>query len=140
MTDAPYGQGDASYQAAGGWEGICALVNAFYDVMDSAPMAGDIRAMHAADLSEARDKLSCFLSGWLGGPKRYAERYGRGLGIPAVHQHMKIGAAERDAWLWCMQQAIDQQPYPVAFKEYLYRQLCVPAERIVQRCALHAEP
>ena len=39
MTDAPYGQGDASYQAAGGWEGICALVNAFYDVMDSAPMA-----------------------------------------------------------------------------------------------------
>lgn len=139
MHEVPYGQGDASYQAAGGWQGICALVDAFYDEMDRAPEASVIRAMHDDDLSESREKLSTFLSGWLGGPKRYAQRYGRGIGIPAAHQHLRIGPAERDAWLWCMQRAIDQQPYAVAFKDYLYRQLRVPAERIVQRCALASE-
>lgn len=126
-----YGTADASYQAAGGIEGIRRLVDDFYDVMERWEAAQTIRGMHAEDLGVARDKLACFLSGWLGGPKLFQERYGS-ISIPSFHASWPIGEAERDAWLGCMAQAIEMQPYTPEFKEYLLRQLRVPAERIVK--------
>ena len=87
-----------------------------------------IRQMHALDLQESRDKLARFLCGWLGGPKRYSEKYGP-ISIPKAHRHLSIGIVERDAWLACMQDAVDQQPYAASFKQYLMEQLYVPAER-----------
>ncbi|PKM29928.1 MAG: globin [Gammaproteobacteria bacterium HGW-Gammaproteobacteria-11] len=126
-----YGQQDASYQAAGGLEGIRQLVDDFYLVMDQADMAKEIRAMHAEDLSAARDKLSCFLSGWLGGPRLYQERYGQ-ISIPGFHARWPIGESQRDAWLDCMAEAIARQPWTPAFKHYLLQQLRIPAERVVQ--------
>lgn len=126
----PYGTKDASYQAAGGIEGIRCLVDDFYRIMDTWPQARSIREMHAADLAMPREKLACFLSGWLGGPKLFQEHYGS-ISIPRFHASWPIGEAERDAWLGCMAQAIELQPYTSDFKEYLLRQLRVPAERIV---------
>ena len=129
----PYGTGDGSYQAAGGLEGISRLVNAFYDHMEELPEAAIIRRMHADDLSESRKKLTYFLSGWLGGPRLYRENYGA-IVIPSAHSHMKIGAAERDAWMLCMQKAVAEQPFAEDFKEYLLQQLFIPAERTRVAC------
>jgi hemoglobin len=64
------------YQAVGGEEGLRRLVTRFYQIMDSEPKAAGIRAMHQADLSEASEKLFLFLSGWMGGPPLYIEKYG----------------------------------------------------------------
>jgi hemoglobin len=124
-----YGHGDASFRAAGGIEGITALVERFYAWMDELPQAREIRRMHPPDLTEAKDKLARFLCGWLGGPKRYHEAYGS-ISIPGAHARFPIGAAERDAWLECMRRAIDEQPYAEEFKAYLLRQLAIPAERV----------
>jgi len=123
-----YGIGDASFQAAGGIEGVTRLVDEFYDQMCIRDEAKTIRSMHADDLSESREKLALFLSGWLGGPKLYREKYGP-IRIPAAHSHLDIGIQERDAWLMCMQKALDVQPYQEDFKHYLLEQLFVPAER-----------
>ena len=71
-----FGQGDASFQAAGGIAGIEDLVERFYRVMSEAPEAAHIRAMHPADLTVSADKLARFLCGWLGGPRRFHEKYG----------------------------------------------------------------
>lgn len=128
-----YGQEDASYQAAGGLEGITQLVDDFYLAMDSLDEAKVIRAMHPADLTESRRKLTYFLSGWLGGPKLYSQNYG-GIIIPKAHEHLPIGHNEAEAWLACMQQAVDQQSYAADFKGYLMTQLRVPAERIEVVC------
>ena len=128
-TEKPrYGVGDASFQAAGGEQGIRRLVDAFYDQMDSLPEAKTIRAMHPTDLTISRDKLARFLCGWLGGAKLFQQKYGPII-IPKAHSHLPIGRAERDAWLFCMSKAIAQQPYHPAFKTYLLAQLAVPAER-----------
>ena len=127
-----YGVGDASFQAAGGEEGITRLVADFYDAMDRLPEAAGIRAMHPADLSVSRDKLARFLCGWLNGPKRYQEKYGS-ISIPGVHAHLAVDTAARDAWLACMVEALDRQPYTDDFKRYLFRQLSVPAERVRNR-------
>ncbi len=124
-----YGDGDATYQACGGEEGIRRLVETFYGVMDSLPAASRIRALHPTDLQLSIDKLVCFLCGWTGGPKRYAERYGP-IRIPQVHSHLPIREPERDAWLACMEIALAEQPYPNELKRYMLDQLFVPAERI----------
>lgn len=127
-----YGVGDASFVAAGGEEGIVRLVDAFYDAMERLPEAARIRAMHPADLAVSRDKLARFLCGWLNGPKRYQEKYGA-ISIPGVHAHLAVDTAARDAWLACMVEALDRQPYADDFKRYLFRQLSVPAERVRNR-------
>lgn len=123
-----YGDGDFSFQAAGGYEGLTKLCNAFYAAMETLPEAQRIREMHPADLTESSEKLARFLSGWLGGPKLYREKYGP-IRIPAAHAHLDIGPAERDAWLKCMEVALQSQPYADDFKAYLMQQLFVPAER-----------
>jgi hemoglobin len=90
-----------------GDEGVRALVDRFYEVMGTRPDAAVIRAMHKDDLAVMSDKLATFLIGWMGGPQRYNERFGRVV-IPAAHQRFDIGPAERDAWLACMQDAVDE--------------------------------
>ncbi len=123
-----YGTGDASYQAAGGETGLIQLVDDFYDVMESLPEAATIREMHPEDLTESRDKLARFLSGWLNGPNTFRPKYGR-IFIPPAHRHLAIGEAEMETWLRCMEIALTKQPYAQDFKEYLLRQLRTPAER-----------
>jgi hemoglobin len=122
-----YGEGDASFQAAGGVEGLRRLVADFYRMMDTLPEAARIRAMHPSDLSGSADKLHRFLCGWLGGPKLYREKYGP-IHIPSAHAHLAIGEGERDAWLLCMERALAQQDYPQAFRDYLLHALFRPAE------------
>jgi hemoglobin len=62
--------------------------------------------MHAADLSPMVDKLAVFLTGWMGGPERYRDRFGRVI-IPVVHEPFSIGSEERDQWLRCMRCALE---------------------------------
>ncbi|MFK8066734.1 MAG: group II truncated hemoglobin [Gammaproteobacteria bacterium] len=124
-----YGVGENSYKAAGEIKGITKLVSTFYDFMEELPEAKIILSLHSGDLTESRKRLAYFLSGWLGGPKLYAEHFG-GINIPMSHQHLSIGLSEREAWILCMQKAVDLQPYEESFKIYLIEQLRIPAERI----------
>jgi len=90
---------------ASGKQTIRLLVETFYDEMDSDPKAADLRAMHAQDLTEAREKLFMFLTGWTGGPQLYIERYGHPR-LRARHMPFAIGEAERDQWMYCMIKAM----------------------------------
>jgi len=130
MQGPKYGDGDTSFQAAGGESGTTRLVDDFYRIMDEEPFAAAVRRMHPADLAISRDKLARFLCGWLGGPKRYAEKYGP-IRIPAAHGHLRIGRDDRNAWLACMREAIARQPYTPEFGRYLLEQLAVPADRVL---------
>lgn len=132
-TEPPfYGVGDASFRAAGGEAGLRRLVDDFYEAMERLPAAAAIRAMHPTDLTSSRDKLARFLCGWLNGPKLYQEKYGS-ISIPGVHAHLAVDAAARDAWLACMADALARQPWAEDFRQYLLRQLSVPAERVRNR-------
>ncbi len=131
QQQAIYGVGDASYQAAGGIEGLRRLVTEFYRVMDEQPEAAQLRSLHGESLELASDKLACFLSGWLGGPKLFSEKYGA-IALPAFHAQWPISEQLSQSWLNCMVQAVALQPFAPAFAEYLLAQLRVPAQRIVQ--------
>lgn len=124
-----FGHLDTSYRAAGEEAGLRSLCEDFYHFMETLPEAEKIREMHKQDLSVMIDKLTLFLCGWLGGPRKYAEKYGP-IHIPLAHQHFIINEPERDAWLLCMYKAIDKQPYSEEFKKYLKSAIAVPAERV----------
>ena len=80
---------------------IRAIVEAFYDVMDTDEKAKTIRQMHPEDLTSSREKLFMFLTGWTGGPQLYIERYGHPF-LRRRHLPFKIGEEERDQWIYCM--------------------------------------
>lgn len=128
-----YGTGDASFQAAGGEDGLRQLVDTFFDRMGSDERFATIHALHPEDKTVSRDKLARFLCGWLGGPKLYNEKYGA-IGIPKVHAHLAIATAERDQWLTCMTESVAEQPFAPDFRKYLMEQLFVPAEAVRRHC------
>jgi hemoglobin len=99
--------GRTPYEALGGEPAVRALVDRFYDLMDTLPEAAVIRAMHPADLAESRQKLFEFLTGWLGGPPIYVEKRGHPR-LRMRHMPFAVDEAARDAWLLCMNQAIDE--------------------------------
>lgn len=96
------------YARLGGAEAVRALVDRFYDLMDLEAAYADLRRVHGNDLGSARDKLAWFLSGWLGGPDLYIERFGHPR-LRARHLPFSIGVVERDQWLACMNQAMEEQ-------------------------------
>lgn len=103
----PGSQKTTFFEVLGGIEKIREVVEKFYDVMDSDPRAAGIRAMHKPDLTEAREKLFMFLTGWTGGPQLYIERYGHPM-LRARHLPFPIGESERDQWMYCMVRALHE--------------------------------
>ncbi len=96
------------FELLGGADAIRAIVDRFYDLMDTAPEAAAIRALHARSLKVSREKLTKYLTGWTGGPPLYEQEYGHPR-LRMRHLPFPIGTAERDAWLRCMQQALAEQ-------------------------------
>ena len=105
-----------------GIENIRKLVEIFYDVMESDPKAKQIRAMHPADLTPAREKLFMFLTGWTGGPQLYIERYGHPF-LRKRHMPFAIDESARDQWMYCMIQAMQQLGYDDKLMTKLAEQL-----------------
>lgn len=97
---------ETAYELLGGDAGVRALVDRFYDYMDSEPLAREIRRMHAKSLKASREKLYLFLSGWLGGPDLYVQQYGHPM-LRRRHLPFAIGTSERDQWMHCMRLALD---------------------------------
>ena len=95
------------YDKLGGEAAVRQLVDYFYAAMDEMHAAKPIRQMHAPDLSGAKEKLFLFLSGWLGGPSLYIEKYGHPR-LRARHLPFPIDTEARDQWLLCMQMALEK--------------------------------
>ena len=108
----------SAFEWVGGEEAVRALVDRFYDLMDLEPAYARLRAIHPTDLSGSRDKLFWFLCGWLGGPDYFQERFGHPR-LRARHLPFAIGIAERDQWMNCMRQAMQECELDPALRERL---------------------
>ena len=93
----------------GGADKIRALVETFYDVMSEREPA--LARLHACDPDGkvdrgSRDRFALFLIGWLGGPDDYVQQHGHPR-LRMRHGRVAVNIAMRDAWLRCMQVAMD---------------------------------
>ena len=110
------------YDLLGGADGVRRLVDRFYDLMDRAPEAVHVRALHATSLAASREKLFLYLSYWTGGPPLYLEKRGNPM-LRARHLPFPIGTRERDEWLWCMERSLDEHDMPGDLREHLRSRL-----------------
>ncbi len=123
------------YELVGGETGLKSLVERFYDILDSAPEAAQIRALHPKSLKQSREKFFMFLSGWTGGPQLYMEKFGH----PALrmrHSPFSIGTLERNQWVWCMHKALDESAIDPKAVEYLKIRFAEVADFLKNRIEL----
>ncbi|MBI3144263.1 MAG: group II truncated hemoglobin [Pseudogulbenkiania sp.] len=106
------------FQLLGGAGVVRWLTDRFYDIMDSDPGVKALRDMHPADLTESREKLYMFLSGWLGGPSLYIEKYGHPR-LRARHMPFPVDSTARDQWMYCMSRAVNELVVEEGLKEKL---------------------
>lgn len=95
------------YERIGGEAAVRRLVDQFYDLMDEDPDYYGVRKLHPADLSSSREKLFMFLSGWLGGPQLFVEKFGHPM-LRRRHMPFAIDTNERDQWMSCMNRAMEE--------------------------------
>ncbi len=103
-------QRPSAYDLIGGDARVRELVDRFYDLMDLEPQFAGIRSLHPPTMEGSRDKFYWFLSGWLGGPSLYIEKFGHPM-LRARHMPFAIAGPERDQWLACMKLAMESMQF-----------------------------
>ncbi|SCW37640.1 hemoglobin [Sphingobium faniae] len=94
------------YDRIGGEPVVRAIVDHFYDLLETDPNFADLRAIHATDLGPVRHGLTRFLVGWMGGPRDWFER---GSCMMSLHRALPIGPALGEQWALAMACAIAAQ-------------------------------
>lgn len=112
---------DNPYQALGGRDAVLALVERFYDIMEQTEPA--LTAVHELDergkvSRRNRDRFGLFLVGWLGGPDDYVRQNGHPR-LRMRHARVAVDRAQRDAWLRCMNAALDERSLPPELSAFL---------------------
>lgn len=115
------------FEQIGGEERLRKLVDRFYDLMQLESKYAILRGLHGTDLQSARDKLFWFLCGWMGGPDYYIERFGHPR-LRARHLPFAIGIEERNQWLACMLQAMEETGVNPVLQERLLQSLFQTAD------------
>ncbi len=116
----------------GGSDKLREMVDRFYDLMDLEVEFAGIRALHPPTLDGSRDKLYWFLSGWMGGPSLYIERFGHPR-LRARHLPYAIASSERDQWLRCMAWAMQDVGVDEALQQRLMQSFYETADWMVNR-------
>ncbi|MCF1431258.1 MAG: group II truncated hemoglobin [Shewanella sp.] len=94
-----------AYDRIGGETVIKALAHRFYREMQSRPETRELLEIHRAPIAQSEQKFFEFLSGWLGGPQLYQQKYGHPA-LRARHMPFAIDGNLRDHWLICMKAAL----------------------------------
>ena len=100
-----------------GKEGLNQLLNNFYDRIFVHPVSAPL--FKNSKREEVQEKQLLFISQFLGGPLEYSDRFGP----PKMRQrHLphKITPKAKEAWLECMKEAINEQPWDDRLKEVMY--------------------
>lgn len=119
-TAHPWGDADTPYDEIGGDETVRALSDAFYDVIEEE--SPTLRAMLPASTKNTRKKFAMYLSGWLGGPPLYEERWGHPR-LRMRHLPFPIGSAEAEEWMRCMRIAMKRTGVGEPLRSFLDERL-----------------
>lgn len=95
------------YELIGGQEVVAKIVNKFYDLVETDPAYAKLHAMHAGDLSEVREGLTGFLTGWMGGPRDW---FAKGKCVVSAHKPLSIDTEVAEQWIDAVKRAIMDTP------------------------------
>jgi hemoglobin len=115
------------YERWGGAPFFEALVDRFYQGVATDPL---LRPLYPEDLTESRAHLALFLMQYWGGPTLYQEQRGHPR-LRMRHAPFAIGAAEADAWMRHMAEAVAAAGLEPADEEELLEYLSMAARNLI---------
>ncbi|BBG00586.1 MULTISPECIES: globin [Pseudonocardia] len=105
------------YAEVGGAPVFHRIVHRFYEEVARDDV---LRPMYPEeDLGPAEERLRTFLEQYWGGPRTYSEQRGHPR-LRMRHAPYTIGPIQRDAWLRCMQIAVDEENLSPEHREQLW--------------------
>jgi hemoglobin len=95
------------FDQIGGEPAVRALVERFYDLVETQPEGAQILHLHLLGhgMAHVRAEQFDFMSGFLGGRRLYAENHGH-MNLREIHAHVPIRAIDAENWLHCMSCAL----------------------------------
>jgi hemoglobin len=135
---APLGPGNTPFDVIG-HDAAVALAHRFYDHMDEHEPA--LVAVHRNEGAnegkrkvspEVRERFAMFLVEWLGGPQIYSSAHGHPR-LRMRHAHVPIGVELRDAWLRCMNAALEHPSIHDDVRVFLARRFAEVADFLRNR-------
>ena len=92
----------------GGEGTLRALVEHFYDLIESLPEGRQIVKLHMEGhgIAHTRQEQFNFMSGFLGGRQYYLEKH-RHMNVKEIHAHVPIRTQDAEDWLGIMDQALE---------------------------------
>lgn len=103
------------FEALGGEDKLSELVDIFYRNVSEDPM---LQSIFPNDLEETARKQKQFLTQFLGGPALYTEEHGHPM-LRARHMPFEITPARAEAWLACMDRAMDEAEIEDSVREHI---------------------
>jgi hemoglobin len=121
------------YEKVGGEDGVKKLVNTFYDKIETTEEGKPVLLLQLRGhgIAHARVEQVNFLSGFLGGPKLFIEKWGHS-DIRKIHEHIEIDETASESWLNCMQMTVDELGYDSDLKGKLMDNFKQVADLIVK--------
>lgn len=120
-------EAETPYEAMGGAETVAKLVDAFYRRVARHP---DLAPIFPDDLSEVRQKQYAFLTQFFGGPPLFSQIYGPPM-MRRRHLPHPITPTRAQAWLACMNEALDEAGIAGGLKDFLFARLTATAHHMV---------
>ncbi|PAD18992.1 globin [Shouchella clausii] len=115
------------FEALGGEEKISELVDAFYRYIAAHE---DVRHLFPEDLTHTAYKQKRFLTQFFGGPPLYTEEFGHPR-LRARHMPFVISPVQAEAWLSCMERAMDDVHLSGDIRDYMMHRLRLTAHHMV---------
>jgi hemoglobin len=120
------------YTRLGEARGVREFVDKLYDFMEFFPAIEELRKIHPDDLTEYREQLFMLLSGMLGGPSLYYDQYGLPYPRPK-YMCFNMTELERDQWLFCAQNAVNQLQLDALVRDELMSELTVMVNQVANQ-------
>jgi len=112
----PWGDAATPYEEIGGETRVRELAETFYDVIEeSSPL---LRDMLPTNTKNTREKFFMYMTGWLGGPPLYEQKWGHPR-LRMRHSPFPIDDTAAAEWMRCMTKALDETGVPEPLRSFL---------------------
>lgn len=115
------------YEAIGGFDGVDRIVTAFYKRVGKHELLVPI---FPDDLTETARKQRLFLTQFFGGPKLFTEERGHPM-MRKRHLPFPITPERRDAWLSCMEKALEEAEIEEPYRTAIFEKLTMTAHHMM---------
>lgn len=117
------------YDQIGGAKTIRAIVETFYPKVQAHPL---LAPLFPEDLRPVMERQYWFLTQYFGGPPLYTEKRGHPM-LRARHLPFPITQERAQAWLQCMNEALDEVGIQGLVREQIWSRLVLTAHHMINQ-------